>query len=127
MVGYAQIVLVRVMMVVAKGGPAARLAPTTVFTVGRKAPRFADKAERGERSQPFEPLRRVGNKGLFSFVWTHQHVAPLAAVFDHSADTRASTLICRMQTRPPTQQHPSRGRQVICLPLKRGVQQRFQR
>ena len=42
------------------------------------------------------------------------------------------SLICRMQALSPTQEHPLRGRQVICLllhplPLKRGVQQRFQR
>ncbi len=82
MVRHAQIVLVGAMVEVAKGGKASHLAPSAVFTVGRKAPRLADKPERRERGQPFEPLRRVGSKRLFSLMRTHQHVAPLAAVFD---------------------------------------------
>src|SRR5215472_9316329 len=97
MVRHAHIVLVGVMVEVAKGGPAARLAPSAVFAVGRKAPRLADKPKRRKRGQPLEPLRRVGSKVTLSLPRTHQHVAPLAAVFDQGRGPRAGALICRMQ------------------------------
>src|SRR6516165_9137384 len=118
MVSQTHIVLVRVMMEVAAGGPTARLAPCAVFAVGRKAPRFPDKAERSQRGEPIEPLRRIGDQLQFSLLRTQQQVAPLTAVFHQCCDARACTLIGWMERPSPTAQHFLHCRPVIApLPV----------
>src|SRR5260370_6104153 len=58
------------------GSPAALSLP-----IGRKTPGVADKAERGERTEPLKPFGRIGGESQLPFLRADEHIGPSSPHF----------------------------------------------
>jgi hypothetical protein len=99
-IGGAQVVLVAVLMDGAIRPPAAFALTSRGVAIGGEAAPLSDEAERGERSQPVEPLRRVRSERERALARTDQHIGALGPVFDQGRHSRARPHF-RWQEAPP--------------------------
>ncbi len=61
----------------------ARGSPTALsFSIGRKTSGVADKAERGERTEPLKPFQRIGGESQLPFVRADEHRGPSSPHFN---------------------------------------------
>src|SRR5450759_520891 len=73
------------------GSPGAREA---TVAIGGETALLAHEAERGERSQPVKPLRRLRHQVQLAFLRTDDHIDPSRAVFDQIRQAGAGSLFC---------------------------------
>ena len=66
----------------ASGRPTAGVLPFVGGATRAKAPCWAHKAKRRQRSQPVKPRWRIRDKGKNPELWTDSHILPLCAIFD---------------------------------------------
>ena len=67
---------------------------------GRETSLLADEAERGERREPGEPLRRVRDEREFAELWADDHLLATRPVFDQGDQTGAGLQFGWVQRSP---------------------------
>ena len=83
MIGGAERLFVVLTMKSARGSPTA-----LSLSIGRKTSGVADKAERGERTEPLKPFQRIGGESQLPFVRADEHIGPSSPNFNPWNDAR---------------------------------------